>query len=48
MPYKVVKRSGAKPWKIIRLTDGKVVGSSNTKSKAIASMRKRKEGCKDG
>jgi hypothetical protein len=41
MPYKVVKRSGAKPWKIINKNTGKVVGSSKTKAKAKASVRAR-------
>jgi hypothetical protein len=41
MPWKVVKRSGSKPWKIIKTTTGKVVGSSTTKAKAQASIRAR-------
>jgi len=49
MPWKVVKRDGPKPWKIIRADTGKIVGSSTTKAKALASMRIRyaaKEGKK--
>lgn len=42
MPYKVVKRTGEKPWKIIK--EGKVVGSSTTKTKAQASVRARAGG----
>lgn len=41
MPYKIVKRGGKKPWKIIKKTTGKVVGSSTTKAKAQASVRAR-------
>jgi hypothetical protein len=41
MPWKVVKRSGSRPWKIIKTTTGKVVGSSTTKAKAQASVRAR-------
>jgi len=39
MPWKIVKRDGPKPWKIIRADTGKIVGSSSTKAKALASMR---------
>jgi len=41
MPYKVVRGSGKKPWKIIRSDTGKQVGSSTTKAKAEASVRAR-------
>jgi len=41
MPWRVEKRSGARPWKIVRATDGKVVGSSKTKEEAEASRRAR-------
>lgn len=41
MPWKVVKRSGSKPWKIVKTTTGKVVGSSTSKAKAQASVRAR-------
>ena len=41
MPYKVVKRSGSRPWKIVKTTTGEVVGSSTTKAKAEASVRAR-------
>jgi len=41
MPVKVVKRSGAKPWKIIEVATGKVRGSSTTKEKAQSSANAR-------
>lgn len=42
MPWKVVKQGkGAKCWKIVRSDTGKVVGSSSTKAKALASLRAR-------
>jgi len=42
MPYAVVKRgNGEKPWKIIKKDTGEVVGSSETKEKAQASVRAR-------
>jgi hypothetical protein len=41
MPYKIVKRTGAKPWKIVNKDTGKVVGSSTSKEKAQASVRAR-------
>jgi len=44
VPYKIVKRSGAKPWKIINRITGKVVGSSTSKAKAEASARARLAG----
>lgn len=44
MPYKIVKRSGARPWKIIKKDTGKVVGSSTSKAKAQASIRARYAG----
>jgi hypothetical protein len=39
MPYKIVKRSGAKPWKIIAKDTGRIVGSSTSRQKAEASVR---------
>ena len=39
MPYKVVKRSGKRPYKII--AHGKVVGSSTSRAAAKASVRAR-------
>jgi hypothetical protein len=39
MPWRVEKRDGPKPWKIIRADTGKIVGSSTTKAKALASMK---------
>ena len=43
MPYKVSRKSGLKPWKIMRKSGGKwsVVGSSSTKRKAMGSVRAR-------
>jgi hypothetical protein len=41
MPYSIKKGKGARPWKIIRKTDGKTVGSSKTKANAQASIRAR-------
>jgi hypothetical protein len=41
MPWQVIKRTGPKPWKIIRSDTGKIVGSAATKAKALASMRAR-------
>lgn len=41
MPWKVQKGSGSKPWKIVKATTGKVVGSSTSKAKANASVRAR-------
>lgn len=44
MPYKIEKRSGARPFKIIKKDTGKVVGSSITKAQAQASIRARYAG----
>lgn len=44
MPYKVVKRKGPKPYKILRKDTGKAVGSSTSKAKALASVRARLSG----
>ncbi|MDX9797147.1 MAG: hypothetical protein RBT24_10035 [Arcobacteraceae bacterium] len=41
MPYKVVKREGKKPYKIVNKDTGKAVGSSTSKAKAEASVRAR-------
>ena len=41
MPYKIVKRSGEKPYKIINIDKKKQVGSSTSKAKAEASIRAR-------
>jgi len=41
MPYRVEKRKGEKPWKIIKSETGEVVGSSKTKADAQASIRAR-------
>jgi len=41
MPYKIVKRGGARPYKIVNKNTGKVVGSSTSKAKAEASVRAR-------
>ncbi len=39
MPYRIVKKSGSKPWKIVSKETGRIVGSSTTKTKAEASAR---------
>lgn len=44
MPYKIVKRSGKRPYKIVKKTTGKVVGSSTTRAAAKASVRARYAG----
>ena len=44
MPYKIVKRTGARPWKIINIDRNEVVGSSVTKKMAEASARARLAG----
>jgi hypothetical protein len=44
MPYKLVHGKGDRPWKIIRLADKKVVGTSQTKAKAIRSLGYRVNG----
>jgi len=41
MPYVVVKKGGERPWKIIKSDTGEVVGSSETKKKAQASVKAR-------
>lgn len=41
MPYRIIKGKGAKPWKIVNKLTGKVVGSSETRAKAKASIRAR-------
>ncbi len=41
MPYRIVKRSGKRPWKIIKKSTNKVVGSSLTKADAEASVKAR-------
>lgn len=44
MPYKVVKRKGDRPWKIVNKNTGEVVGTSKTKKEAQASVRARYSG----
>jgi hypothetical protein len=41
MPVKVVRKSGVRPWKIVEVATGKVVGSSTSKADAEASARAR-------
>ena len=41
MPWRVEKRTGDKPYKIIKTDTGEVVGSSETREKAEASIRAR-------
>ena len=44
MPYRIEKRGGKRPYKIIRKTDGVVVGTSVSKEEAEASVRARYAG----
>jgi hypothetical protein len=44
MPYQIVKRSGQRPYKIIKKDTGEVVGSSTHRKKAEASVRARQAG----
>jgi hypothetical protein len=44
MPYKIVKRKGARPWKIVNIDRNEVVGSSTTKKMAQSSVRARLAG----
>lgn len=39
MPFKIVKRGGDRPFKIINKNTGKQVGSSKTRAKAEAFIR---------
>jgi hypothetical protein len=41
MPYSIRKRTGPRPWKIIKKSTREVVGSSTSKLKAEASVRAR-------
>jgi hypothetical protein len=41
MPVKVEKRSGARPWKVVEVATGKVVGSSTSKANAQHSANAR-------
>lgn len=41
MPYKIVRKKGKRPWKIINKETGKVVGSSSSESEAKSSARAR-------
>ena len=41
MPYKIEKRSGARPWKIVNKETGKVVGSSVSKEMAQKAVKAR-------
>lgn len=38
MPYRIVKRKGSKPYKIINKQTGKIVGSSDARDKAERSI----------
>lgn len=44
MPYRIERRSGSRPYKIVRKDTGEVVGSSVSKAKAAASIRARSMG----
>jgi hypothetical protein len=41
MPYSIQKRTGPRPWKIIKKSTQEVVGTSTSKAKAEASVRAR-------
>jgi hypothetical protein len=41
MPYSIRKRTGPRPWKIIKKSTQEVVGTSTSKPKAEASVRAR-------
>ena len=48
MPYTTKYVDGEdRPWKIVRISDRKIVGSSKTKKKAEASIRARMSGEKN-
>ena len=44
MPYRIVKRQGAKPWKIINSDTGEQVGESESREDAESSIRARLAG----
>ena len=44
MPYDIVKRSGEKPWKIIKRETGEQVGESETRELAESSVKARLAG----
>ena len=49
-PWTIKKEKGQRPWKIVKSATGKVVGTSETKKKALSSIRARyaAEGKKTG
>jgi hypothetical protein len=44
MPYRVEKRKGKRPYKIVNTETGKVVGSSTSREAAKSSIRARHAG----
>lgn len=44
MPYKIENRGGKKPWKIVDVKSGKVVGSAKSEAAAKKSARARLAG----
>jgi len=44
MPYRVERKTGARPYKIVNRGTGKVVGSSTSKEKADSSVKARLAG----
>lgn len=44
MPYRIVKKTGPRPFRIIRKADGREVGSSTSLAFAKASIRARMSG----
>lgn len=41
MPYRVRKGTGARPWKIVKVDTGEVVGTSISKEDALAAIAAR-------
>lgn len=41
MPYAIKKGSGSRPWKIIKKTTGKTVGSSTSRQMAVKAVKAR-------
>ena len=39
MPWQVVKRTGPKPWKVVKEGDGKVVGNHSSRASALSQLR---------
>lgn len=48
MPWSVKKGKGPRPYKIVKATTGKVVGTSKTAAKAMAAVRAMYSGIRGG